>query len=55
MYDERGLQSGIQERGTPPPRAPKLQGYLAHKKTSTPLGTPDCSRHRPTVESKGGG
>ena len=28
-----------------------LQGYLAHKKTPTPLGPPKDPRHRPTVGS----
>ena len=28
-----------------------VQGYLAHKKTPTPLGTPYDPRHSPTVES----
>ena len=31
-----------------------LQGYLAHKKTPTPLRTPWDTRHRPTVGSSGG-
>ena len=30
------------------------QGYLAHKKTPTPLGPPYDPRHRPTVGSHGG-
>ena len=30
-----------------------LHGYLAHKKTPTPLGAPQDPRHRPTVRSKG--
>ena len=33
---------------------PQLQGYLAHKKTPTPLGHPYGPRHSPTVGSKGG-
>ena len=28
-----------------------IQGYLAHKKTLTPLGPPKDPRHRPTVGS----
>ena len=32
-------------------RARNVQGYLAQKKTPTPLGTPKDPRHRPTVES----
>ena len=28
-----------------------IQGYLAHKKTPTPLGPPQDPRHRPTVGS----
>ena len=28
-----------------------LQRYLAHKKSSTPLGSPEDPRHRPTVGS----
>ena len=31
-----------------------LQGYLANKKTPTPLGPPLDPRHRPTVGSLGG-
>jgi len=31
-----------------------VQGYLAHKKTPTPLGPPQDPRHRPTVGSQGG-
>ena len=31
-----------------------VQGYLAHKKTPTPLGPPQDPRHRPTVGSYGG-
>ena len=30
-----------------------VQGYLAHKKTPTPLGPPWGSRHHPTVGSQG--
>jgi len=33
------------------PQGPILQGYLAHKKTPTPLGPPYDLRHRPTVGS----
>ena len=29
----------------------KIQGYLAHKKTPTPVGPPSDPRHRPTVGS----
>ena len=29
----------------------QIQGYLAHKKTPTPLGPPQDPRHRPTVGS----
>jgi hypothetical protein len=28
-----------------------VQGYLAHKKTSTPLGPPQDPRHRPSLGS----
>ena len=31
-----------------------IQGYLAHKKTPTPLGPPQDPRHRPTLGSYGG-
>ena len=31
-----------------------LQGYLAHKKTPSPLGPPQGPRHSPTVGSQGG-
>jgi len=31
-----------------------LQGYLAHKKTPTPLGPPEDPRHRLTVVFYGG-
>ena len=31
-----------------------LQGYLAHQKTSTPIGTPSDPVHRPTVGSEVG-
>jgi len=37
-----------------PRLADSLQGYLAHKKTPTPLGPPYDPRHRPTVGSSGG-
>ena len=30
-----------------------LQGYLAHKKTPTPVGHPQDSKHRPAVWSQG--
>ena len=33
------------------PQHPHLQGYLAHKKTLTPLGPPWDPGHRPTVGS----
>ena len=41
------------ERGNGPKKEPEkdLQGYLADKKTPTPLGLPQDSRHRPTVGS----
>ena len=29
-----------------------VQGYFAHKKTSTPLGPPEDPRHRPAVGSE---
>ena len=29
----------------------RVQGYLAHKQTPTPLGPPSDPRHRPTVGS----
>ena len=32
-------------------RGLSLQGYLAHKKTPTSLGSPQDPRHRPTVGS----
>ena len=31
-----------------------IQGYLAHKKTPTPLGHPQDPRHTPAVGSWGG-
>ena len=31
----------------------RVHGYLAHKKTPTPLGPPQDPRHGPTVESYG--
>jgi len=31
--------------------ATRVQGYLAHKKTPTPLGPPQGPRHMPTVGS----
>ena len=37
------------------PRGGGLQGYLAHKKTPTPLGSPEVPRHKATVGSYGGG
>ena len=39
---------------TPNPRPQTLQGYLAYKKTPTPLGPPQDPRHRPTAGSLGG-
>jgi hypothetical protein len=30
---------------------PLVQGYLAHKKTPTPMGPPQDIRHKPTVGS----
>ena len=45
------------ERGTPVLRLQerlgraRVQGYLAHKETLTPLGPPQDPRHRPTVGS----
>ena len=42
---------------TAPPRSlascacGRIQGYLSHEKTPTPLGTPSDPRHRPTVGS----
>ena len=47
MQGPRGAQRG--GRGTP------IQGYVAHKKTSTPLGPPYNTTHRPTVGSCGVG
>ncbi|KAJ1467277.1 hypothetical protein T484DRAFT_2378551 [Baffinella frigidus] len=32
-----------------PPRASRVQGYLAHKKAPPSLGPPYSPRHRPTV------
>ena len=34
--------------------ASDIPGYLAHKKTHTPLGSPQGPKHRPTVVSWGG-
>ena len=31
----------------------RLQGYLAHKKATTPLGPPQDPRHSPSVGSEG--
>ena len=42
-------QSGIQPSATA--QACSSQGYLTHKRTPTPLGSPQDHRHRPTVGS----
>jgi len=47
-----GSDSTYQELG-PRRGAGCIQGYLAHKKTPTPLGPPQDPRHRPTVGSYG--
>ena len=53
VCDWWGTTENLLRRSLLPPLT-GLQGYLAHKKTPTPLGPPQDPCHRPTVGSHGG-
>ena len=48
-------RNSVAWEGVPHTFSACLQGYLAHAKTPSPLGTPLVPRHRPTVRSWWGG
>jgi len=59
VYGEQGNRDTVCRKGTPTTSGvlsqtkarTSLQGYLAHKKTPTPLGPPQAPGHRPTIGS----